>query len=370
MNIVVVGLSHQSAPIEVREQFAFTPGMLDEALALLRAEPGLDESLIVSTCNRVEIYGVGASAGDVIRAIDDFLHRFHELETRVEKEIYRFEEPRSIEHLFRVVSGLDSMVLGETEILGQVKKAYDQALSSRATGKALNQLFQRAFQVAKKVRSQTVITRGSVSVASVAVELAQKIFGDLGESQVMILGAGDTSEKAARALQSRGVRSVMVANRTHERAAALAAELGGRAVRFDDFEREAAGVDIIISSVAAQHPILTRPGAGALMTARQNRPLFLIDLGVPRNIEPAVNELDNVYLYNVDDLQGIADGNMRARRDDLARCDELIAANVAKFEEWMRRMPPVAVRDSKPNCPAEPAKVPTPDPPSKPAASH
>ena len=349
MHIVVVGLSHQSAPIEVREQFAFTPGMVDEAMALLRAEPGLDEGVIVSTCNRVEIYGAGAQPGGVIRAIDDFLHRFHELESRFEKEIYRFEEPRSVEHLFRVVSGLDSMVLGETEILGQVKKAYDQALSSKTTGKALNQLFQRAFQVAKKIRSQTVITRGSVSVASVAVELAQKIFGNLGASQVMVLGAGDTSEKAARALLSRGVRSVLVANRTYDRAVALAAELGGRAVPFENFGGEFAGVDIVISSIAAPRLILTRQSIGALMTARQNRPLFLIDLGVPRNIEAAVNEVDNVYLYNVDDLQGIADNNMRARREDVARCDELIAANVAKFEEWLRRMPPDAARDSQQN---------------------
>lgn len=362
MHIVVVGLSHQSAPIQVRERFAFTPGMLERALPLLRAEPGLDEGVIVSTCNRVEIYGVAAQAADAIRAIDDFLHRFHELEERVGTEIYRFEEPRSIEHLFRVVSGLDSMVLGETEILGQVKKAYDRALVAGNTGKALNQFFQKAFQVAKKIRSQTVITRGSVSVASVSVELAEKIFGDLGASHVMILGAGDTSEKAARALLSRGVRSVLVSNRTYERAVALAAELGGRAVRFDSLGAELVGVDIVVSSIAGTHQVLTRESLDGLMMARQNRPLFLIDLGMPRNIDPAVNELDNVYLYNVDDLQGIADENMRARQEDLSRCDELIAANVAKFQEWLRRLPPGPARDRQHSGPA--------GSPSTPIASH
>jgi glutamyl-tRNA reductase len=342
MHIVVVGLSHQSAPIEVRERFAFTPGTLARALPLLRSEPGLDEGVIVSTCNRVEIYGVAEEPAVAIRAIDGFLHRFHGVEARVEREIYRFEEPRCIEHLFRVVSGLDSMVLGETEILGQVKKAYEQALAAKTTGKALNQLFQRAFQVAKKIRSQTAITRGSVSVASVGVELAEKIFGDLGGSHVMVLGAGDTSEKAARALLSRGVRSVIVSNRTYERAVELAKELGGRAVRFDSFGEEFVGVDIVISSIAATHQVLTRESLTTLMVARENRPLFLIDLGVPRNMDPAVNELDNVYLYNVDDLQTIADENMRARQEDLARCDELIAANVARFLEWLRRLPPGA----------------------------
>jgi glutamyl-tRNA reductase len=358
MHIVVVGLSHQSAPIEVRERFTFTPGMLESALPLLRAEPGLDEGVIVSTCNRVEVYGVAAEAAEAIHAVDGFLHRFHKLEGRVETEIYRFEEPRSIEHLFRVVSGLDSMVLGETEILGQVKKAYEQALAAKATGKALNQLFQKAFQVAKKIRSQTSITRGSVSVASVGVELAEKIFGDLAASQVMILGAGDTSEKAARALLSRGVRSVIVSNRTYERAVVLATELGGRAVRFDSLEGEFVGVDIVISSIAATHQVLTRESLGALMVARQNRPLFLIDLGMPRNIDPAVNELDNVYLYNVDDLQGIADDNMRARREDLARCDALIAENVARFQEWLRRLPPAAAKPREQNGSTGPASTP------------
>jgi len=343
MHIVVVGLNHRSAPVHVRERLAFTPAKLDFALTALRGVPGLAEGVIVSTCNRVEIYGTGQTPREAISGIESFLHSYHGVDQRLEREIYRYEEPRSIEHLFCVVSGLDSMVFGETEVLGQVKQAYERALACKNTGKALNQLFQRAFQVAKKIRSQTQITRGSVSVGSVAVELAEKIFGELAGSQVMIIGAGDTSEKTARSLQSRGLRVVLVANRTHERAEALAAELGGRAVRFDVFYDELVHVDIVISSITVPHHVLTRDKLEPLMLARQNRPLFLIDLGVPRNIEPAVNNLDNVYLYNIDDLQEIANANMRARQEDLARCNELVAANVEKFREWLRRLPPMTV---------------------------
>jgi glutamyl-tRNA reductase len=350
MAIVVVGVNHESAPVDVRERLAFTPAKLERALTALRTEPGLEGGVVVSTCNRVEVYAAGAEAGATIDRIDGFLHRFHGLQDQLDSEIYRFEEPRSIEHLFRVVSGLDSMVLGETEILGQVKEAYDRALALKAAGKTLNQLFQRAFQVAKKIRSQTGIVRGCVSVGSVAVELAEKIFGDLSQSQVMVIGAGDTSEKTARAMLSRGAQTVLVANRTHERAVALAAELGGRAVRFDDFPQEFAHADIVVSSTAAPHHIVTREKVAAMMPVRRNRPLFLIDLAVPRDIEPAVNDLDNVYLYNVDDLQGIADDNMRARQEDLAKCDALVAANVAKFREWLGRVPPEEIRREPAQC--------------------
>jgi glutamyl-tRNA reductase len=221
-----------------------------------------------------------------------------------------------------------------------MKEAYDRALAAGATGKTLNQLFQRAFQVAKKIRSQTAIVRGTVSVGSVAVELAEKIFGELAQSQVLIIGSGDTSEKTARALLSRGAKTVIVANRTHERAVALAAELGGRAVRFEEFQQEFTHADIVVSSTAAPHHIVTREKVAAAMPLRRNRPLFLIDLAVPRDIEPAVNDLDNVYLYNIDDLQGIADENMRARQEELAKCDAMVAANVAKFREWLARLPP------------------------------
>ena len=213
------------------------------------------------------------------------------------------------------------MVLGETEILGQLKKAYDLAFRHRHTGACLNKAFQRAFHVAKHVRTETNIQRGSVSVASVAVELAEKIFSSLADREVLVIGAGETSEKTARALLSRGARSIIVANRSHDRAVALAGEFGGRAVPFDDWAREFEKIDIAISSTSAPHHILDRAKLEPLMKARQQRPLLLIDIAVPRDIDPEVNFLENVYLYNIDDLQAIADDYLKLRREEIARCE-------------------------------------------------
>jgi glutamyl-tRNA reductase len=216
------------------------------------------------------------------------------------------------------------MVLGETEILGQLKKAYDTALRHRQTGARLNKIFQKAFNVAKQIRTETNIQRGSVSVGSVAVELAEKIFSSLRQHPVMVLGAGDTSEKTARALLSRGAHSILVSNRSHERAEALARELGGRAIRFEDWAAEFSGIDIVISSTAAPHYILDRPKLEGLMKARKNRPLLLIDIAVPRDIDPEIKFLENVYLYNIDDLQEIAGDYLRQRQDEIARCQAVI----------------------------------------------
>ena len=216
------------------------------------------------------------------------------------------------------------MVLGETEILGQLKKAYDLALQNGHTGSRLNKAFQRAFNVAKHIRTETNIQRGSVSVGSVAVELAEKIFSRLSDRDVMIIGAGDTSEKTARALLSRGARSILVTNRSPDKAVALAKELGGRAVPFEDWAGEFANIDIIISSTSAPHYILDRARLEPLMKLRRNRPLLLIDIAVPRDIEPEVNFLENVYLYNIDDLQAIADDYLKQRQEEVARCEQII----------------------------------------------
>jgi glutamyl-tRNA reductase len=220
---------------------------------------------------------------------------------------------------------MDSMVLGETEILGQLKKAYDLALQHHHTGARLNKAFQRAFHVAKHIRTETNIQRGSVSVASVAVELAEKIFSSLSDRAVLVIGAGETSEKTARALLSRGARSIIVANRSHERAVALAGEFGGRAVQFDDWAGEFEKIDIAISSTSAPHHILDRAKLEPLLKARQQRPLLLIDIAVPRDIDPEVNYLENVYLYNIDDLQAIADGYLKQRKEEIARCEAIIS---------------------------------------------
>jgi len=242
-------------------------------------------------------------------------------------------EPQSLQHLFKVACGLDSMMLGETEILGQLKQAYETAFQSQHTGARLNKAFQRAFHVAKHVRTETNIQRGSVSVASVAVELAEKIFSSLHEREVLVIGAGETSAKTARALLSRGARGIVVANRSHDRAVALANELGGRAVPFDDWGVEFQKIDIAISCTSAPHHILDRARLEPLMKARQQRPLLLIDIAVPRDIDPEVNFLENVYLYNIDDLQAIANDYLKQRQEEIVKCEAIIAEKVKPLLE-------------------------------------
>ncbi len=325
MPLVVIGLSHHSAPVTVRERYAFAEAQLPGALRKLRESGVADEAVILSTCNRVEIYAVsslepiGAFAG-----LREFLAASHDCQEPLAEELYSLSEPQSVHHLFRVACGLDSMVLGETEILGQLKKAYDIALQSGQTGARLNKAFQRAFHVAKHIRTETNIQRGSVSVGSVAVELAEKIFNRLGDREVMVIGAGDTSEKTARALLSRGARSILVTNRSYDKAVLLAGQLGGRAVQFDDWAGEFKHIDIVISSTAAPHYILDRVRLGPLMRLRRNQPLLLIDIAVPRDIEPEVNFMENVFLYNIDDLQAIADAYLEQRKEEVARCEQII----------------------------------------------
>ncbi|MBI3875365.1 MAG: glutamyl-tRNA reductase [Verrucomicrobia bacterium] len=279
MPILCLGLSHHTSPVEVRERFAFAEAAVPEALAKLRGSGVADEAVILSTCNRVEIYAAAnAEARQTLAGLREFFLRQHNFTGALDKELYALAEPQSIEHLFKVASGLDSMVLGETEILGQLKKAYDLALQHKHTGGRLNKAFQRAFNVAKQIRTETNIQRGSVSVANVAVELAEKIFSALHDRQVMVLGAGDTSEKTARALLSRGAHSILVSNRSFDRAEALARELDGRAIHFDDWAGEFERIDIVISSTAAPHYVLDRKKLEPLMKARRNRPLLLIDI--------------------------------------------------------------------------------------------
>ncbi len=325
MPVVAIGLSHHTAPVTVRERFAFTEEAGLEALRQLRATGLADEAVILSTCNRVEIYAAtNADPRQTLTALQQFLLDQRNYHEPLNGEIYTLAEPQSIEHLFKVASGLDSMVLGETEILGQLKKAYDLALQHKHTGGRLNKAFQRAFNVAKQIRTETNIQRGSVSVASVAVELAEKIFDTLSERQVMVIGAGETSEKTARALLSRGAHSLIVSNRSHERAVALAKELEGRAVHFDEWAGEFGKIDIVISSTSAPHYVLDRQKLAPLMVLRANRPLLLIDIAVPRDVEPEVNFLDNVYLYNIDDLQAIADDYLKQRREEIVVCEKII----------------------------------------------
>lgn len=332
MPLIVIGISHHSSPVTVRERFAFPENVIPGTLQKLRDSGLAREGVILSTCNRVELYAaVPDSSEDDARLLRQFLLDARDYKDPLGDEIYMLTEPQSLEHLFRVACGLDSMVLGETEILGQLKKAYDLALQHKQTGGILNKAFQKAFNVAKQIRTETNIQRGSISVGSVAVELAEKIFTTLADRHVMVIGAGETSEKTARALLSRGAQSIIVSNRSHDRAVALAAELGGRAVQFEDWASEFERIDIVISSTSAPHYILDRVKLGPLMKLRKNRPLLLVDIAVPRDIEPEVNFLENVYLYNIDDLQAIAEDYLRQRQEEMLRCEQIIREKVKGF---------------------------------------
>lgn len=325
MPIVTIGLSHHTCPVEVREKFAFAEKEIPAALEELRRRGLVSEGVIVSTCNRMELYAVTASDNrKSLDAIREYLADARGCEHSLNGEMYVYSELQSLEHLFKVACGIDSMLLGETEILGQLKRAYEIALQNKQTGGRLNKAFQRAFNVAKHIRTSTNIQRGSVSVASAAVELAEKIFSKLDQHHVMVIGAGETSEKTARALLSRGARSVIVSNRSHERAVALAEELGGRAVSFENWAGEFQNIDIIISSTSAPHYLLDRARVEPMMKARRNRPLLLIDIAVPRDIDPEVNFIESVYLYNIDDLKAIADNYMKQRQEELVKCEAYI----------------------------------------------
>ena len=346
ISVVVIGLSHRTSPVELRERFAFADSKIPAALQALRESGIASEAVILSTCNRVEIYAATKLATETaFEELKKFLVEHHSFDGAIGEEFYFLSEPQSLHHLFKVASGLDSMVLGETEILGQIKTAYALAHQHKHTGARLNKIFQRAFNVAKHIRTHTNIQRGSVSVASVAVELADKIFTSLTGREVLVIGAGETGEKVARALLSRGAKSIIVANRSFERAQSLAAELNGRAIPFDDWSGEFDKIDIAISSTAAPHHILDRNKLEPLMKSRRQRPLLLIDIAVPRDIDPAVNALENVYLYNIDDLQSIAADYLKQRTEEITRCEEIIAEKAKPFLETgeiqpqMRREP-------------------------------
>ncbi|MEY2564134.1 MAG: glutamyl-tRNA reductase [Verrucomicrobiota bacterium] len=331
MNLFCVGISHHTAKVETRERYAAqrSPGAL-------RAESGCTEALTLETCNRVEMYGC-ATAPIATEQVTGWLAREGATIDADASAFYRYEGEECVRHLFRVAAGLDSMVIGETDILGQVKKAYAQARESGSVGPLLHRLFQRAFRVAKQVRTRTDITRGAVSVGSVAVDLAVKIFGDLRQRKVLILGAGETSERTARALNSRGVTDLRVSNRSYERAENLAGLVGGRAVSFHEWQLQCGEIDILISSTAADEPLLTPAILAPLIRARSDRPLFIIDIAVPRDVAPEVNEMDGVFLYDIDSLQSIAEQSLTLRRQQITAGEGIIAEHVSEFRAWLGR---------------------------------
>ena len=337
MNVLCFGVSHRTAAVDIRERFAVSESDLPAVIAELGALDGVAESVIVSTCNRVEYYTACPDSSAALTSVRQFLERRTGIGSGA--PFYTLIGPASVNHLFRVVSGLDSMVIGETEILGQVKKAYAAASAAGATARNLNKLFQRAFNVAKEVRTKTSITRGPVSVGSVAVDLAERIFGALGTCRALILGAGEMSELTARALQLRGVKKMVVSNRSHDRAVALASEMGIEPVPFEHWESCLCDTDIVISSTAAPYAIVTREKLAPVMHGRPDRPLFVIDLAVPRDVEPGVNDLEGVYLYDIDSLQTIAQQGVDNRRREITVCELLIERHVTEFVEWQRADP-------------------------------
>jgi glutamyl-tRNA reductase len=325
MNLFCVGLSHHTANVERRELYAGVRS--GEAL---RAAVGCQEALVLTTCNRVEVYA-SAEQPVATEAVVRALKQSGAAETETGDVFYRYEGEASATHLFRVVAGLDSMVIGETEILGQVKKAYEFARETGSAGPLLHRLFQRAFRVAKQVRSSTEITRGAVSVGSVAVELAVRIFGELRGRTVLVVGAGETSERTARALNSRGVTDIRVTNRSFERGEALARLVGGRAVAFDEWTQQCREIDILISSTSADEPLLTPAALAPMLRGRADRPLFIIDIAVPRDVAPEVNDMEGVYLYDIDSLQSIAEQSLAMRRQQMAAAEKIIAEHVTDF---------------------------------------
>jgi glutamyl-tRNA reductase len=327
MNIVCAGLNHATAPVSTRERFAVGDRDLATVLDEVRAIDGLEGAVVLSTCNRVEVYAANVCPD---RPAEALTRLFYE-RAGVEAPLYVHDTPGSVRHLFRVASGLDSMVIGETEILGQVKQAYSAASQWGSTTGHLHKLFQKAFHVAKQVRTRTHITRGSTSVGAAAVDLAGKHFGDLAGRRVMILGAGETSAHTARRLVSRGVRTVIVSNRSFDRAVRLAEEIRGIAIPFDNWQTAFPDVDILICSTSAPHFLVTPEKLLPMMEARNRRPLFVIDLAVPRDVDPEIKNIAGVSLYDIDSLEGIVRETLNGRRGELERCEEMIGEHVQAF---------------------------------------
>jgi glutamyl-tRNA reductase len=335
--VFVAGLSHRTAPIDVREQLALEEEKLREVLADVVGRGVCSELMILSTCNRVEVYGVAEVPGEARSATFRRMGAQRGIDFQVlEPLLYTKTGPDAVLHAFRVAASLDSMVLGEPQILGQVKDAFALAQSCRVVGPTLHALMSQAFAVAKRVRTDTEIGRFAVSVSFAAVELARKIFGSLEGKAVLLIGAGEMGELAARHLQDQGTLPVYVANRTLSRAQDLARDLAGTAVRYEDFPTVMAEVDIVITSTAAPEPIIHVADVERVLQSRRSRPLFFVDIAVPRNVEAAVNDLDNAYRYDVDDLRSVVESNMRERQREAHRGEALVEREVAKFADRLK----------------------------------
>ncbi|MDH4139870.1 MAG: glutamyl-tRNA reductase, partial [Coriobacteriia bacterium] len=339
MHLTLVGLSHKTAPVEIREKLTFPAHRQEEALSVLTSMPAVIEAVIISTCNRTEVYAVTVADEDGTGAVIDFLADYHGLDRHeLVRYLYLAEGEAVVKHLFRVVASLDSMVVGEAQILGQVKEAYELGFEFNATGRIFNKLFRQSFGVGKRVRSETAIGEAAVSISYAAVELAKKVFDTLEGRTILVLGAGKMSELTAKHLVANGVSSVLVANRTYERAVALAEQFDGEAIRYDDLFDRMTDADIVISSTAATTYVVSKAKVAEAVRQRRGRPLFLIDIAVPRDIEPAANDLDDVFLYDIDDLSGVVEANLEERMREAERAETIIAEEMGEFELWLESM--------------------------------
>ncbi len=334
MTLALIGVNHKTAPIELRERIAISRDELPEVTRALAAVPGVSECMIVSTCNRVEILtAIESPSVDV----SGFLQQQFGLDPGLLREhLYEHRDQEAVRHLFRVAASLDSMVVGEPQILGQVKEAFAVARTAGTVGGQLEHLLQSAFAAAKKVRSETEIGSNSVSIASVAVELARKIFGSLHGRTVFLVGAGKMSELAARHLVQQGAGAILVTNRTLERARRMAETFDGRVIPFDQLHETASDADIVITSTGAPHPIFRREHGQAFMHRRKNRPMFFIDIAVPRDVDPAMNKVDGIFVYDIDDLQQVAASHMAERSREASDAEALVAAEVERFHQRQR----------------------------------
>jgi glutamyl-tRNA reductase len=335
MAILALGINHATAPVALRERVAFAPEHTPEALRNLQALPGVEAAAILSTCNRTELY-VDHEPGAEEHALD-WLERFHGLaRAELTPVTYRYQDAQAVRHVFRVATGLDSLVVGEPQILGQLKQAYRMAQDARTLSGPLEQLLQRSFSVAKTVRTETRLGANAVSVAYAAVRLAGQVFDELPRRHAVLVGAGETIELVARHLVGAGVRRTVVVNRTLERARALADRIGGQAARLSDLDSHLADCDILVTATHGAEPVVRAASLKRAFAGRRRRPLFAVDLGVPRNIEAAVSDLDDVYLYTVDDLRAVVEEGLRGRREAAAQAESMVTLHVDEFMSWWR----------------------------------
>ena len=335
MALLTLGINHQTAPVEIREKVTFAPEQMELALQQAASLQEVNEAVIVSTCNRTELY---CEVSDKYQqSVTDWLSDFHKLENgQLTPYLYQYMNKDATHHLFRVASGLDSLVLGEPQILGQLKTAFDTARSNKTVKTVLGRLFQHGFTVAKKVRTDTAIGSNPVSVAFAAVSLSKQIFGDLSSLHALMIGAGETIELAARHLKGQGIGGITIANRTLERAENLAAELGATAITIGEIPEQLPRADIVISSTASQLPILGKGATESALKRRKHKPIFMVDLAVPRDIEAEVGELDDVFLYTVDDLKEVIDENRRSREEAANEAMDIIETEVQHFDHWIK----------------------------------